>query len=570
MEDARHAPLKDADRPVDQRLPLNESLEARLAERTRELADARVQIEALNDQRAQGGVIDTSEQFRLLVQGVVDYAIYMLDPNGQVITWNAGAERSKGYSDKEILGQHFSVFYTPEARVAGEPQRALQQARDTGRIEMEGWRLRKDGSRFWANVIIDAVYDDHGGIAGFAKVTRDITDRRRAAQELEQAREALVQSQKMEAVGQLTGGIAHDFNNMLAGIIGAMHLLERRLAAKRYDEASKYVVAALESANRAAALTSRLLAFGRRQSLDLKAVDVTAAIQSIEGLLQRSIGENVTIETKLAPDLPRALSDTHQLESAILNLTINARDAMPNGGRIVVSTEPVAIRGTAATRDLPVGDYVLVAVTDQGVGMSPDVIARAFEPFFTTKPSGAGTGLGLSMVYGFVKQSGGHVIIESAPNAGATVKLFLPVAPSQTASEAAGPAVDAKELTGRGEVVLVVEDDTLVRTLVLDVLQDLGYQAKEAVDAKEALPIIQSSQRIDLLISDVGLPGINGRQLAELARQHRPNLKVLFLTGYAEHAAVRSNFLGEGMDLMTKPFAVEGLAAKIQEILNAS
>jgi len=506
---------------------------------------------------------DEHRQFKLLVQGVVDYAIYMIDPEGRVNSWNAGAERNKGYSEEEILGQHFSVFYTPEARAAGEPERALKEAREKGRTEMTGWRMRKSGERFWASVVIDAIYDDDGELAGFAKITRDITEQREAARALEEAREALFQAQKMEAVGQLTGGIAHDFNNMLAGIIGAINLLERRLQDGRFEEARQYAKAALDAANRAAALTSRLLAFGRRQTLDLKAVDVNDTVRSVEALLQRSAGENVTIETNLTPGLPFTRSDSHQLESALLNLTLNARDAMPDGGRITISTAKV--NQPVAQPDFAAGDYILLSVADTGAGMSPEIISRAFEPFYTTKPSGAGTGLGLSMVYGFVKQTGGHAGIDSRLGEGATINLFLPVSAEQAEQDEALSAVD--ESLGHGETVLVVEDDALVRTLVMDVLRDLGYAGIQAADAKEAIPYLESRRRIDLLVSDVGLPGMNGRQLADIARQHHPDLPVLFLTGYAEHASVRSTFLGAGMDLMTKPFAVDALAAKIEDML---
>jgi len=506
----------------------------------------------------------TNEQFRLLVQGVVDYAIYMLSPDGRVSTWNAGAQRIKGYAANEVVGRPFSIFYTPEARAAAEPERVLAEARDVGRVEMEGWRVRKDGSRFWASVIVDAVRNDTGQLIGFAKVTRDITEKREAQQALETAREALFQSQKIESVGQLTGGIAHDFNNMLAGIIGALNLLDRRIKAKRYDETEKYVTAALDAANRAASLTSRLLAFGRRQSLDIKPVNVANAVRSIRAMVASGMGENITIEMNFADENLLALADLHQLESAILNLALNARDAMADGGTLTFATAR-ARAGAELRGELEPGDYIVLTVTDTGSGMSGDVMERAFEPFFTTKPSGAGTGLGLSMVYGFVKQSGGHVKIESVEGLGSTITLYLKQAPIEVNDQAPNARTAAPE--GRGEVVLVVEDDRHVRMLVMDVLEELGYSAKEASDANSAIPILESPQRIDLLVSDVGLPGLNGRQLADIARLHRPGLRVLFLTGYAAHASVRADFLAQGMDLMTKPFELDALAAKIKEML---
>jgi PAS domain S-box-containing protein len=524
---------------------LDETLEARVRERTRELQSA-------------------NAQFRLLVQGVLDYAIFMLTPEGAVSTWNAGAARIKGYAAAEVVGKHFSMFYTPEARAAEEPQRALAEARDKGRVEMEGWRLRKDGARFWASVIIDALRDDDGALIGFAKITRDITEKRDAQAQLEQAREALFHSQKMESVGQLTGGIAHDFNNVLAGIIGALNLLQRRIQAKRYDDTEKYISAALDAANRASALTSRLLAFGRRQSLDIQPINVASAVQAVRTMLGGTLGENISVDLDIGDDQLIAMADQHQLESALLNLALNARDAMPEGGRLTISTGAERV-GSERHGELTPGDYVTASVADTGVGMSADVVERAFEPFFTTKPRGAGTGLGLSMVYGFAKQTGGTVAIESAEGLGATITLYLPRASARLVEHKRPQTRAAPE--GQGEVVLVVEDDRHVRMLVMDVLEELGYQAREATDANGALPYLESDERLDLLISDVGLPGLNGRQLADIARHHRPGLKVLFLTGYAAHAAIRSEFLAQGMDLMTKPFELDALAARIKDML---
>jgi len=513
--------------------------------------------------RAQQSERINSEQFRLLVEGVTDYAIYMLDPDGRVSTWNAGAHRAKGYTEDEILDQHFSIFYTPEARAAGEPERALRAARETGRIEMQGWRVRKDGTQFWAHVVIDSIRDENLRLIGYAKITRDTTEQRHAAERLQEAREALFQSQKMEAVGQLTGGIAHDFNNMLAGIMGSLQLLQRRLKAERYDETDKYMAAALDSANRAAGLTSRLLAFGRRQTLDLKPIDVNETVGSMEVLLARTVSENVSIDLQVGAEPLWASTDAHQLESAILNLALNARDAMASGGRLTIVTgRERIVDGAGDAREA-----VAIDVIDTGSGMAPAIVARAFEPFFTTKPIGAGTGLGLSMVYGFVNQSGGRIDLSSTEGAGTRVRLLLPAA-TELAEEDVAEAVAAA--SGRGEVVLVVEDEAQLRMLIVDVLRDLGYAAREAGNADEALPVLESGARIDLLVTDVGLPGLNGRQLSEIARRMRPELKVLFLTGYAEHAAVRSSFVQSGMDLMQKPFRVEDLAQRIQTMVTGA
>ncbi|WP_430539813.1 ATP-binding protein [Pseudomonas mandelii] len=380
--------------------------------------------------------------------------------------------------------------------------------------------------------------------------------------------EALRQSQKMEAVGQLTGGIAHDFNNMLTGIIGSLELLRRRLARGRTDDLDSLIDLGVTSANRAAGLTHRLLAFSRRQSLDSKPVEMNTLVVSMGELLQRSINETIQLDMQLNEQLWVAEADPNQLESALLNLVINARDAMPDGGRLVVKTsnQHLDIGLTEAQSNLQPGDYVVLSVTDTGCGMPQSIINRAFDPFFTTKPIGQGTGLGLSMIYGFSKQSHGHVAIHSEVGKGTTVSLFLPRFAGDMPQDS---PVDVQHapFAQNGETVLIVEDDPAVRVLVSTVLSDLGYAFVEAGDADSAVPILDSGQRIDLLISDVGLPGMNGRQLAEIGRQYRPDLKVLFITGYAEHAAVRGGFLDPGMQMITKPFTFDLLTAKVREMI---
>ena len=380
--------------------------------------------------------------------------------------------------------------------------------------------------------------------------------------------EALRQSQKMEAVGQLTGGIAHDFNNMLTGIIGSLELLRRRLARGRTEDLDGLIDLGVTSANRAAGLTHRLLAFSRRQSLDSKPVEMNSLVVSMGELLQRSINENIHLDMQLDPQLWVAEADPNQLESALLNLVINARDAMPTGGNLVVKTSNQYLDAnfTAAHSNLEPGDYVVLSVTDTGCGMPQSTISRAFDPFFTTKPIGQGTGLGLSMIYGFSKQSRGHVMIDSQEGQGTTVNLYLPRCGGDVHQD---EPVDIQHalIAEHGETVLIVEDDPAVRVLVSTVLSDLGYSFVEAVDAPSAVPILNSAQRIDLLISDVGLPGMNGRQLAEIGRQYRPDLKVLFITGYAEHAAVRGGFLDPGMQMITKPFTFDLLTAKVREMI---
>ena len=380
----------------------------------------------------------------------------------------------------------------------------------------------------------------------------------------EQVEAALRQSQKMEAIGHLTGGIAHDFNNMLTGVIGSIDIVRRRMATGRFEGLERYLQAAWTSAQRAAALTQRLLAFSRRQSLDARPLSVNTLVQELAELLERSINERITLRLEPGEGLPAAVADANQLESALLNLVINARDAMPDGGTLTVSTRLVEIGAEEVTPELSPGRYVAVSVTDTGVGMEPAVAEQVFEPFFTTKPTGQGTGLGLSMVYGFARQSGGTARLRSRVGEGTAVEILLPVSDVAPEAETASlePAPD-----GQGQHVLLVEDDASVRLLVASVLDELGYAVIEVADPRLAAPILESNRPVDLMVSDVGLPGMNGRQLAEIARQHRPDLPILFVTGYAENAAIRSSFLGRNMDMITKPFSLDVLSAKISEML---
>ena len=395
---------------------------------------------------------------------------------------------------------------------------------------------------------------------------RDITAERAAEEELLSAQEALRQSQKMEAIGQLTGGIAHDFNNLLTGIMGSLDLVRRRMAANKMDDIARFMDAASSSAMRAGALTHRLLAFARRQSLDTRPSDINRLVASMEDLLVRTLGERIELQCTLADDLWTALTDANQLESALLNLAINARDAMPNGGSLVIETANIRFDPDYASvhEDVQAGDYVVVSVSDSGTGMSAEVLARAVDPFFTTKPVGEGTGLGLSVIYGFAKQSRGHLRIASELGHGTTVKLYLPRA-LHAAVEVSKPTIEAPR--GRGETILIVEDDATVRLIISDALKDLGYAILVASDARDAIPLLQSEQRIDLLVSDVILPHINGRKLAQIARASRPNLRVLFVSGYAENASERGDFLDPGMEMLTKPFALDALGAKVRAMI---
>ena len=530
---------------------------------------AKVTRDMTEQRAAQLAALESERRFRLLVQSVTDYAIYMLDPDGYVANWNPGAARIKGYTAAEIVGEHFSRFYTPEDRDQRLPWKALEQARQEGRYEAEGWRLRKDGTRFWANVAIDAIRDDDGELIGFAKITRDLTERRETQLQLEESREQLFQAQKMEAVGQLTGGLAHDFNNLLTGISGSLELLRMRLAQGRMADLDRYIASAQGATSRAASLTHRLLAFARRQTLDPKPTNANKLIAGMEDLIQRTVGPGIRLETVFGIGTWPILCDPNQLESAILNLCINARDAMPDGGRLTIETANSLVdTANARARDMQAGQYVAICVTDTGAGMSPQVLARAFDPFFTTKPTGQGTGLGLSMVYGFAKQSGGQVRLYSEVGHGTTVRLYLPRHTGDMNEEVDPQRRELVPHAEADETVLLVDDEATIRMVVTDVLTELGYSVIEASDSAAGLRVLQSDVRIDLLITDVGLPGgLNGRQMADAAREKRPALKVLFITGYAENAVIGSGRLNPGMHVLAKPFAMEQLASRIKSII---
>jgi PAS domain S-box-containing protein len=517
----------------------------------------------LTERRAAEEELRRSEQrFRLLVHSVTDYAIYMLDPAGKVSSWNAGAERFKGYSSDEIMGEHFSRFYTDEDRAAEVPRTALETAEREGRFEAEGWRVRKDGTRFWASVIIDPIRNEARKLIGFAKVTRDLTEKRAIEEQLRQ-------SQKMEAVGQLTGGLAHDFNNLLTGISGSLEMMQVRMAQGRTAEFDRYFMAAQGAVKRASALTHRLLAFSRRQTLDPKPTNVNRLIAGIEELVRRTVGPGVEVEVVGAGGLWPTLVDPSQLDNAILNLCINARDAMPGGGKLTIETANRWLDDRAARKqDLPPGQYVSVCVTDTGTGMAPEVVAKAFDPFFTTKPLGEGTGLGLSMIYGFARQSGGQVKIYTELGQGTTMCLYLPRHHEEASSNEENEYLTHSEAAGEGEVVLVIDDEPTIRMLIAEILAESGYAVIEAPDGPSGLRVLESNAKIDLLITDVGLPGgLNGRQVADAARVSRPGLKVLFITGYAENAVVGRGRLENGMYLLTKPFQMEILAERIREII---
>jgi len=522
-------------------------------------------ISDVSDKKAaHDAVLKSERNFRLLVQGVTDYAIFMLSTDGHITSWNAGARRIKGYTEAEIIGSHFSRFYTPEDVAAGVPFRGLETARRDGRFEAEGWRVRRDGSRFFAHVIIDAIYEE-GELVGFAKVTRDITERRRASEQLEQTQRALFQAQKMEALGKLTGGVAHDFNNVLQVLRGNLELLESRHG--RDGWSAERLSNAIDAVDRGAKLAAQLLAFGRQQPLAPVVINPARQLRAMDDLLRRALGEAVEIESVVAGGLWNIAVDPHQLENVILNLAINARDAMPEGGKLTLELSNATLDDdyVVALPDVPAGQYVMLAVTDTGTGMSPKVLEQAFDPFFSTKPEGEGTGLGLSMAYGFVKQSGGHIRLYSEDGEGTTVRVYLPRSTGMAVEPARSKASGLKH---GNETILVVEDDAKVRETVVDLLSGLGYAVLKANNAEQALAVVESGVHIDMLFTDVVMPGaLRSPEMVRRAVQKLPALKVLYTSGYTQNAIVHGGRLDPGVELLSKPYSRQQLAFKIRQVL---
>jgi PAS domain S-box-containing protein len=525
-------------------------------ERYRRLAD---QLAELNATLAQRVEEKTRERDR--IWNVSQDLLLVADRNGVWRTVNPAWTRTLGWSEAELLNRTSEWLDHPDD--GGITRAQVEKLRDgETTVRFESRFRHRDGSYRWLSWT--GVPDqDH-----IYAVARDVTAEKAAAERLKATEEALRQSQKMEAVGQLTGGIAHDFNNLLTGIVGSLDLLQTRLHQGRTDNVARYINAAMTSANRAAALTHRLLAFARRQPLIPKSVDVNQLVVSLEDLLRRTIGETIDLQIVAADNLWGTLCDPNQLESALLNLAINARDAMRDGGKLTITASNARFEGvTADSPALAPGDYICIDVTDSGTGMSAEVAARAFDPFFTTKPIGQGTGLGLSMIYGFARQSNGHATIESQLGQGTAVRLYLPRHHGDVASPPAS-AARAADHAATGETVLVVEDEPVVRAVIVEMLADQGYRTLEAVDGPSGLRILSYHGRIDLLITDVGLPGMNGRQLADQARETRPDLKILFITGYAESVAISDGFLQPGMEMITKPFDLELLSRRIRTMVS--
>jgi PAS domain S-box-containing protein len=492
--------------------------------------------------------------FGLIVQSVVDYAIFMLDPEGRVSSWNIGAERIKGYSANEIIGQHFSAFYTEEDRKAAVPKRALETARETGRYEAEGWRVRKDGTRFWASVIIDAIREPDGKLIGFAKVTRDMTEKREAQLRLQESREQLFRSQKMEALGQLTGGLAHDFNNLLTAILGASDLALRNIG--DVPKVQRMLDGIRNSAQRGANLTKQLLAFARAQPLELKQIDLKAFLGDVSTLLRPSLRSDIEVFLELSDQLWNVDADAGALELTLLNLAFNARDSMKGGGKLKVSASNVVLDGEP---DGLRGEHVAIRVSDTGSGMSPEIMERVFEPFFTTKGFGEGTGLGLSQVFGFAKQLGGAVAVESELGKGSTFTIFLPARHGPVREE---NGAEHRNGVNRG-AVLVVEDDDMVADLAAGMLEELGFEPTVVHGAKEALDRLTNGERPKLVFSDIVMPGgISGLELARKVRNRYPELPILLTTGYSEQVSG-----AHGFEVLQKPYEFTSLATAVQKVM---
>ena len=514
---------------------------------------AKITRDMTDKREAQQALLEAERGFRLLVQGVTDYAIYMLDPRGRVTNWNAGAQRIKGYAPGEIIGQHFSRFYTPEDLEADVPGTALRTARETGRYEAEGWRMRKDGSRFWASVVIDAIHDEQGELIGFAKVTRDMTEKREAQLRVEESREQLFRAQKMEALGQLTGGLAHDFNNLLTAILGASELASRNV--DKPEKLQRMLEGVRNSAQRGASLTKQLLAFARAQPLDIKSVDLKSFLDDVTMLLRPSLRSNIEVIIETSDKLWNVDVDAGALELSLLNLAFNARDAMKDGGTLRVSATNQLLEGKP---DGLRGQHVALSVRDSGTGMSRDTMERVFEPFFTTKSFGEGTGLGLSQVFGFAKQLGGTVTVDSTPGEGASFTIYLPASRTSPIVEVGHP----NGIHARGRV-LVVEDDMLVAELAAGMLGELGFDAVVSHSAKEALERLTEGDRPRLVFSDIVMPGgISGIELAEKVRKRFPELPILLTTGYSEEVGGT-----HGFPVLQKPYELDTLAAAVGKIL---
>jgi PAS domain S-box-containing protein len=519
------------------------------------LGFAKITRDITERKQAQEALRASEEQFRLLVEGVTDYAIYMLSPEGTVTNWNSGAQRIKGYSKEEIIGSHFSRFYTEEDRAVGMPAVTLDTAAREGRFENEGWRVRKDGTRFWAHVVVDAIRSDMGQLVGFAKITRDITERRETAEALERTKEALFQSQKLESIGKLTGGIAHDFNNLLGVIVNGVDLLAREIQS---PAGAKILDSMERAASRGAKLTRQLLAFARRQPLRQERHNLSTVLASFEAVLRRACHASIKFDVQLEPKLSTVMIDDTQFEAAILNLVSNARDAMPEGGRLTVRTENVELLHQWTDR-LPPGRYVKVSVSDTGTGMPPDVMARAVEPFFTTKEIGKGTGMGLSQAYGLAQQSDGDLELVSEVGKGTTVSMYLPALEDVSKGE-----TRQDEMQAGNDKALVVDDQPDVLDVAVALFRDMGYDVLSANNAADAVEIMKRTPDVDVLFSDVVMPGMNGIALGLEARRLVPTIKVVLASGYPAPALEAQKAGLDQFGFVSKPYRMAEILKQLR------
>lgn len=516
------------------------------------LGYAKITRDVTSRKLAEDALRESEQRFRLLVQGVTDYAIYMLSPEGLVTNWNVGAERIKGYSLEEILGSHFSRFYTDEDREGGMPQRALATAAREGRYEAEGWRRRKDGTRFWAHVIIDAVHGDDGKLLGFAKITRDLTEKKRTEEALEQAQLALFQSQKMESIGQLTGGVAHDFNNLLSVLASGLEVLSM---SRQGSGDAKTIDSMRRAIDRGATLTQQLLAFARQQPLQPETRSINRLISGFESVLRRAGHSGIEFEFNLDPQAGSAVVDAARFESALLNLVVNARDAMPDGGTLRLDTAQLTLQ-EGEVPGLAPGPYVCTSVTDTGTGMAPETVQRAFEPFYTTKETGKGTGLGLSQVYGFIKQSGGEVVIQSTLGEGSTIAIYLPAVSAQ----------EGELARGGSETVLIVEDEPDLLDVASALFMSMGYEVTTAASGQEAMNVL-ASRDVDILFTDIVMPnGVNGIELAEYTRENYPGIKVMLASGYPQPALKLDQYRLGDFTFVSKPYRLSDLARGLRSV----
>jgi PAS domain S-box-containing protein len=512
-------------------------------EKRRLVGFAKITRDITERQNSLSELLKSETQFKTLVGGVTDYALYMLNPSGIVSNWNAGGERIKGYSAVEIVGQHFSRFYTPADQAAGKPARALKIAVETGHYEEEGWRVRKDGSFFWASVVIDAIRNDAGELIGFAKITRDITERKEAHEKLLGMQRQLAESQKFDALGQLTGGVAHDFNNLLMIISGSIHAIRKVVT----DEKAQRTLQSIDGASqRAAALTRQLLTFARRQNVQPQSIKLSERLEALRDVLNSGLGSTVSLTIDVPDDVWNIVVDPNEFETALVNLVVNARDAMPEGGSVVVGA-----------KNIPDKDQVAISVEDTGVGIPDDIAAKVFDPFFTTKAVGKGTGLGLSQVHGFAHQAGGAVGLKSVLGSGTTITMCLPKATGQPAADR-----DHESLQGNG-TVLLVEDNPDVATASTGLLEQLGYKVRWATDASAALAALEKDNGIDIVFSDVVMPGkMDGIGLAKAIREKNPEIPILLVTGYS--ASIKD--IGSQFPILRKPYQLHELSRELQKL----